>query len=54
MIIRPSTNKLLTANAGPFLVTHLSPPHVTLQSLTQTTTLTENVKNVRPLHLHPH
>lgn len=30
MIIRPTNNKLLTANAGPFLVTRVYPPHVDL------------------------
>ena len=52
MIIRPKSNKLLTANAGPFIITALSPPHVSLQSLTHSAAiLKENVKNVRPLHI---
>ena len=52
MVIRPKSNKLLTTNAGPFLITSLSPPHVSLQSLTHSTVvLKENVKNVRPLHI---
>ena len=51
MIIRPTNNKLLTTNAGPFLVLRVKPPLVELQSLTHSTTLRENVKNVRPLHL---
>lgn len=51
MVTRPRHNKILTPNAGPFLVLRLDPPHVTLQSLTHTLTLRENVKNVVPLHL---
>lgn len=52
MIIRPRSNKLLTTNAGPFLIVSIKLPHVQLQSLTHSTvTLTENVKNVRPLHV---
>ena len=52
MVIRPKSNKLLTANAGPFIITALKPPHVSLQSLTHSTVvLQENVKNVRPLHI---
>ena len=52
MVVRPRTNKLLTANAGPFLVTRVSLPHVYLQSLTHShVSLKENVKNVRPLQV---
>ena len=51
MVLRPCTSKLLTRNAGPFLVTCLEPPHVWLRSLTHAVELKENVKNVRPLHL---
>ena len=51
MVLRPRTSKLLTRNAGPFLVTRLEPPHVRLRSLTHAVELKENVKNVRPLHL---
>lgn len=54
MIIRPRNNKLLTANAGPFLIVSIKLPHVHLQSLTHSvTTLVENVKNVRPLNISP-
>jgi hypothetical protein len=54
MIIRPRNNKLLTTNAGPFIVVRVDLPHVYLQSLTHSSvTLKENVKNVRPLHLQP-
>lgn len=52
MIIRPKHNKLLCANAGPFLVTLIKLPHVHLQSLTHSgLIMIENVKNVRPLHV---
>ena len=51
MIIRPSHNKLLTTNAGPFLILRVQPPIVDLQSLTHSVTLRENVKNVRLLQL---
>ena len=52
MIIRPRTNKLLTSNAGPFLITKIHLPHVHLQSLTHShVSLKENVKNVRPLQV---
>ena len=51
MIIRPSHNKLLTTNAGPFLILRVKPPIVDLQSLTHSVTLRENVKNVRLLQL---
>jgi hypothetical protein len=52
MIIRPKHNKLLCANAGPFLVTLIKLPHVHLQSLTHSgLIMVENVKNVRPLHV---
>jgi hypothetical protein len=54
MIIRPRTNKLLTANAGPFLVIEVKLPHIKLQSLTHSgVTLVENVKNVRPIIMGP-
>jgi len=51
MVIRPARTKLMTANAGPFMVTKVDLPHVFLQSLTHAATLKENVKNVRPLRL---
>jgi hypothetical protein len=51
MVTRPRTHKLYSRNAGPFLVTKVTPPHVFLQSLTHGTTLKEHVKNVRPLHI---
>ena len=51
MVIRPRTNKILTANASPFLVTHAQPLHVWLSSLTHGVTLKENIKNVTPLNL---
>ena len=34
MLLRPSTSKLLTRNAGPFLVVRVALPHVWLRSLT--------------------
>lgn len=49
MVCRPSNNKLLTRNAGPFLVTKIEHPHVTLHSLTSGVQFRENVKNVRVL-----
>ena len=51
MLLRPSTSKLLTRNAGPFLVVCVALPHVWLRSLTHALELKENVKNVRPLRL---
>ena len=51
MVVRPRHNKILTANAGPFLVLRCEPPHVHLQSLTHAVTLKENVKNVVPFNL---
>lgn len=51
MITRPKHNKILTPNAGPFIVIRVDPPHVFLQSLTHSLTLKENTKNVVPLHL---
>ncbi len=51
MVTRPRSNKIITSNAGPFLVTKISLPHVWLQSLTHSVELKENVKNVRPIHL---
>ena len=51
MVLRPRSSKLLTRNAGPFLVTKLAPPLVWLRSLMHAVELRENVKNVRPLRL---
>ena len=51
MLLRPSTSKLLTRNAGPFLVVCVALPHVWLRSLTHALELKENVKNNRPLRL---
>ncbi len=34
MVTRPRSNKIITSNAGPFLVTRTEVPHVWLQSLT--------------------
>ena len=51
MLLRVSTSKLLTRNAGPFLVVCVALPHRWLRSLTHALQLKENVKNVRPLRL---
>ena len=51
MLLHPSTAKLLTHNAGPFLVVCVALPHVWLRSLTHALELKENIKNVRPLWL---
>ena len=51
MLLHPSNSKLLTRNAGPFLVDCVALPHVWLRSLTHALELKENVKNVRPLRL---
>ena len=51
MLLRPSTSKLLTRNAGPFLVVRVTLPHVWLRSLMHALELKENIKNVRPLWL---
>ena len=51
MLLRPSTSKLLTRNAGPFLVVRVALPHVWLHSLTHALELKKNVKNVQPLWL---
>ena len=49
MLLRPSTSKLLTRNAGPFLVVRVALPHVWLRSLMHALELKENIKNVWPL-----
>ena len=54
MLLRPSHNKLLTANSGPNLATKIHLPHIHLSSLLTGTTNIENAKNVRPIHLHFH
>ncbi len=52
LVCRPRGNKILSANAGPFLVIRKEPAHVYLQSLTHAGfTLKEHIKNVRPFHL---
>lgn len=51
IVCRPSTNKLFTRNAGPFLVVSLTGPHVTLHSLTTGVQFRENVKNVRAIQV---
>ncbi len=51
MVTRPRTNKIITSNAGPFLVTKVQSPHIWLQSLTHGVDIKEHQKNVRPLHL---
>ena len=51
MVTRPRTHKLFCRNAGPFIVVKVASPHITLQSLTSGTTIKENAKNVRPLHV---
>ncbi len=51
IVICPRTNKIITSNAGPFLVAKVEAPHVWLQSLTHGVTIKEHQKNVRPLQL---